>query len=79
MALTVRHLMGIKPAPMTSLSYPAEWLLDVFNGRARTARPYQLAIETPRAPWLLRGTWLQNGWKLVGVGLLAIAILTFCK
>jgi hypothetical protein len=35
---------------MTPIAYPAEWLLDVFNGRkaAYTPPPYKPFIEVPQ-------------------------------
>lgn len=48
---------------MVPLSYPAEWLLDIFNSGfpARTSRifraPYIFEVPSPPMPWIL-----DNGW-----------------
>ena len=44
--------MGLKPQRMeqcNQLSFPAEWLLDIFNGQHHyRRRPYVMSIELPR-------------------------------
>ncbi len=58
---------------MTPLSYPAEWLLDIFNNGAKCRRisrePYLCMITTPGIPWIL-----EYGWRIIA-GLLVVEIV----
>lgn len=53
-----RMPMRMTPLPSVELSYPAEWLLDIFNSRGDRPqfRPYQ-QIPTPPVPWSLNWGW----------------------
>lgn len=68
--------MGLKPQPMVPLSYPSEWLLDIFNNGATCRRisrqPYIAVIQTPTTPWVL-----DYGWHVIAGAVVVGGILIY--
>lgn len=71
--------MGHRPMPMTplpprteSLSYPAEWLLDIFNGNPKAPRRYSPPLY---APHIVTGNEKALWWAPWAVGVWAIMVI----